>query len=993
LSMTLVPVNAAGAAPADAAGAIPADVSGGGGGGGVATAFSLTLTHASGLVGASETLTVTPNGTWPSGRVLAVTQSVSLFSVGSFTQPSSGSSASVSIPLTVNAVGGPSSINVTDSGTSPLSSTGSLTYSSTSGTGTLRIVQTFSLTNWNGAGTSVGYARQGVPFKKGDVPAGTGLEVRRGSTVINAQFDERSTWNDGSLKHAVMHLRDTTYSASEARTYDVWSMPSTAFSNIGIKSLTDITGAHDFKVAFTLLKETAWGDGSDTDITTVGSGSFTAAFNTHAAVATRVEKNHVGIVCEGWVVWGMARDNTGGAADAHLKTNWYIDIWKTSAGAIYGYEVGAVVAQDWWSVAGKKRRNYNAALMDGATTIKSYTGIRHTYESQWLTAETTGLQRGKRFWVGGAQPTLHYSFDKSYWVQSKLIPPYDTTYTPLDYASHGGLNSDGVATYIPMSAQCHRYEFNATGEYQGRGMICNADSTAFMRQTAADTACARVSCLGGLHTPFHRRSNRTRTRPGDSGVSDTANTVCSLILDIGTAPGGLFENLHPMPSHNFTAQGLPAPVHAYAALKGGTSFNGISTTDGYVAPGGGTWPYFNSGNNSSHKPNYCYYMYLVEGERYVLESVLDYGMAATQDGGSGWDDSLIYNMNLASSPPNAAWNNARPPAEKALFVGGPFCAWPFRGEMRDFNPAILGSAIGIVPDAHVAHDFFKRWQLSLDVGMDAMLYTLHPNWLQSGDGPYLHTEGIPTQTPWMAAITCLGHYHGAAVTESSSQLAFANHYAKQMTGIMTYTPGYVVGGGAPQKLAMLAKTEHWDPVTNPYFAWGQNLGMSISLYAADYVPNQAPQLFRNGGGQHAGDMLWWHSRGYSRDLTDPAATPPAGVTPGQPLYVKSTAVSGSDGIITTSLTPGGSNFVFTTGAIPNGPSAGDVWAFSGPTNDWAHAIAGRATGGDSYASMIRAVIIHAKLMGNSTATQDLIDRADFCLDTSGYPLYTAWMYR
>jgi len=863
------------------------------------------------------------------------------------------------------------------------------------GGGTATLLHSFTLTNTSASSMAVTFVRQGIPFKKGDVPAGTAVQIKRGATTIGGvQFDERSTWTDGSLKHAVMHLRDSGFAGSEARTYDVWSAPATSFDNTGTATLSDITGAHDFQVTFAPLKETATEDGSDTDLATVGSGSFTASFNTHAAVATRTEKHHTGSVCEGWCIWGMATDNTGGAADAHIKTCWYVDIWKNAAGTIYGYEVGAVVTQDWWSIAGKKRRNYNAALKDGSTTIQTYTGLRHPYHSQWLTAQTTGLARGKRFWVGGAQPTLNYAVDKTYWRDTKLIPPYDTTYAPLDYASHGGTNSLGTATYIPLSPQCHRYNFNDVGAYEGRGMLTNGDAVAFMRQTASDTACARLSALAGLHAPFHRRSNRTRTRPGD-GSADTANTVCSLKLDI-SGNDGQFGTLIPMPSDNFTAQGMPTPVHAYSFWPG-REFNGTDVRDGFVDPLGIMWPYFSSGNNSSHRPNYSYYMYLVEGERHMLESVLDLGMAATQDGGAGYEDSFMYNLPLTYGTNLPAWNEARPSGEKAdpRFLTGPFCAWPFRGEERDFNPAVLGSAIGIVPDAHVAHGFFKRWQLSLDKGMEAMLYCLPPDFLASGSPPYNHAERASTMDPWMSAMTCLGHFHAAAVTESASQLAFANHYAKQAIGLMTDQPKIISGSGSPAAWLMTSKTEVWHSTGNLYFPPGKNAAMNINLYASDFVPGQAGQLFRAGSGMNAGDKIYWMSRdfGNNHQNTDTPATAPGGITSGQPLYIKSkSGVSGIDAILVCSLTPGGPDFVWTTAATPGGSNVGNCWAFYGPSNSWANVTPGQGTGGDSYGSMLRAVLIHAKALGNSAATQELVDRATTILDTAGYPTYVAWMY-
>lgn len=834
---------------------------------------------------------------------------------------------------------------------------------------TATLIQSFSLTNWSTTATSPGFHRGGVPFVKGQVPAGTSVQIKRGSTVIDAQFDERATWTDGSLKFAVMHLRDTTFTVSEVRTYDVWTVPSTAFVNTGTKVLSDITATHDFKVAFTSLTET-----DDTPVTVgVGSGAFTASFNTHSAVATRREKHHVGLVAEGWTLWGMATDNTGGAPDAHLKTNWHVDIWKNQDGSIYAYEVGAVVTQDWWSVANKRRRNYNAALKDGATTIQSYAAVLHPYHQQWITCQNVSgdFSRGKRHWVGGAQPTLLYKPSKSYWVSSGVVPPLDTTFQPNAYGSGGN------DVYVPCNGtQNHRGSLNDGGGYEGRGVLSVPDTVAFMRQTAYDTAAARINGHVLLHFPCHFRSNRTRTRPGD-GAADTANTQISLIMRIEKDNAGTQVAVAP---YDFTADGMPIPVHAYMDYRSDPAYQ-----DGFVTGGGnGSAWYRSADGTASHEPSIGYFIYALEGERYHLEANLDEAFNQVHVGISNQFGNRPLNGLLSNF---AAYNNARPAGEQAQLILGPFDAMGgVVGAERSWGANLIGHGAGLVPDNHVAANCVKRLNRQQSYITDAMLYAAPPDVLAGGAHPTM--DGSTAAKHWMSTFNLLSAYHNYSITEEAGMKRWAAHFAMQTIGLVESGPRKSTEYVGLRKGA----TAWWDATTNPYLPRGeQSFIHDEPGKAFQLAPITVASSTRHTGitpwPPLVGDK-WYHKTRDEDSMTNDspvAHAVPAGSTDGQPFYVKTvTAVGDGTYNLQFSLTPGGATFNWTDlnvqlDASMSGPSC-DAWT------------SGEGISGDTYASIQRAAMVEAYRQGHPNASSALVAKMQSYLNATNDAGNPVWKY-
>lgn len=907
--------------------------------------FTVTTSPSSGPVGTSPVVTITPNAPWVSSPVTLSTTLPGSFAGNATTRAVAvGTTTPVSIAFTPSGAAA-GSFNGSVVG---MVSTGFAQYTVTASAGAATLLHSFTVQNNNASGTSPVFLRRGVPFKPGDVPAGTSVQVRRGSTVIDAQFDELVYRNpssaayapqDGSLRFAVMHLRDTVMSASESRTYDVWSVPGVAFSNVGTKTLADVTGTHDLKVAYSSLTET-----NDVPTTTaVGSGNFTASLNAHAAVATRTEKFHSGAVCEGWMVWGMATDNAGGAADAHLKVNHYVDVWKNADGSVYGVEYGPETAQDWWSVPNKRRRNYDAAVKDGATTLVTYNGVVHPYASRWLGVQNAGdTERGKRLWVGGAAPTLNYVPDRTYWIAAGVMPHYKLSEVPAP------ANNPGSNTYVPCGPADQRGGIDGTGDYDGRGYVPNTAAMAFIRGDAAAIAVARINGLAGLGCSHgHYRSNNQRTRPGEA--ADIANTPISQIMNHPL----VFGTSAQVP-YDFTAKGMPAPTYCYTDGRTDPTFQ-----NGYTYSQGPD-PYWNvTTGDPSHSVNYSGFMYMHDGERYFLESVMDQANNMAIMGIGNLYSArpvLSFAGNLGNFPTITLPNDPG-------INNGSYDAVAGIGQERSLGWTLncYSAAVGFTPNTHVACDYFKRLNRQLAIYLHDTLAHMPNDAKLAGAMPWNDSNQVSAR--WMSNFTPLCGYANADFSGDQDILAFVHMVANPLWPTTDYAPFL----NSAYRTINKPVAAPWDATTNSYIPVGRSEGYATGpIAAASDTLTLNPDNSLAQWGMANGDVLYWQGQNQALQTNPPVP----GVSPGVPFYVinyNSTAQT-----FQLSTSPGGAPFDFTQDAA-NVEWSGDCKALTSvlalSTTDMRI-----SDGSNGYSPIARAAMVNAYLHNHPLATQTLMNK-------------------
>lgn len=815
------------------------------------------------------------------------------------------------------------------------------------------ILTTFNLFNW-GSSSSAGFARQGVVFPQGQVPAGSSLQVQFGGATVAAQFNARRTWPDGSLAKAVMHLRDTAYPAGTRRSYMVRLVMGTPFDDSGAAALASLAGGHDFTMTYasTRTVSDAQASSAGSGATSVaggtaaalGSGTFTARLSDHMAVATRRDVDHIGAVCDGGTCWGMAKDASGGALDAHLKAAWHVDRWKNPDGTTYAVEIGCESQLNWWSIPGKSRLDYDATLSDAGSALAAFPGVQHIYNGHWLTVQNQGgNNRGRRLWVGGACPTLSYEPDRAYWIASGYVPPLNLSTArgpvPVSYA--------GNAVYIPLSSQDHRPSIDGTGGYQGRGCVLdNPDAIAVFSQAPGDVAAARIDALAGLHAPLHHRSNRQRTRPGEA--ADTANTPISLIM---TGPG--------VPAYDFTAQGMPVPVQAYCDRR-----NAPSDLDGWVAPQGGIGVWGTSygdgqpgsrSDDASHAVNYSYGMALLEGERYHMEATFDLAMNTLHQG--------VNEMHRIG----AEWfgGSSTPTQYDAV---AQFAA---QERATAFSLMLIASAVALAPDAHVASGMFKRLNQQQGLWYQDMLPRLPADLAASGCHPWPEVQD-DVQTPWQTAFNAMCGYFNWRMTGDLGIKSWAEHTAKwsinQARDRIYATRQY---RGSNKRI-----TDHRSATNLYQIAALQIDSPVVSIAAATGILTCTDYSRDNGC------ILYPASRNYAAAL-EPLTTE---LTQGTPYYIRDT-----------------NGLQFRLSASPGGPPVTFGSDYSGihflqDTINAGFNVDGPCSLGmnaDDYPPMHRSVLVEAYRAAHPDATLALVNRMQvFCsaIPAAQVPGWATWDY-
>jgi len=733
------------------------------------------------------------------------------------------------------------------------------------------VIQSFVIENTNNGGTSPGFVKTGLPFKKGDMPANCvpKVSIQGGAEITDIQFDERVSWMDGSLKFCVCRFKDTTFSASQGRTYDVEAATGT-FDNAERISLATIKANSDVQVAVDNLKDA-------TPDTTVGSGSFEAKFND--TVATRLTKVGGGKVCESWMGWIMFKDQTGGAEDAHLKAIFHIDAWNNGSNGIADYSYAVVLSQDWWEQSAKDRRTYNATLKDGATTSETYTSVDHHYHGQWATVRTDNDdQHAQRHW-DGTIPTLFHKPDFDYWMEAGFIPPLETGYTSVNSAASQN-------TYSPFDNFFHRAAIDGTGDYPGRGIIPNQDCHLIVTTNAENARVARVNAFAGLHIGYHFRTNANRNRSSKSAdawndfsgeSSDVANTPISLSLDPMTAS-----------LYDFTSDGMPSDKHAY---KG----NAPDANDGgWQSPAGGTGVWTLS-SNTSHAVNFCYFLYLYEGERWFLDATVDLATAASHN-------DVADNFGSRAYPQYYDEINRRTefsiPATQ--YGGLASLRKPENSRSVGWSQVLTGSASAIVPD----HDVMKEY---ID------LYNAHNSeWLGAGLSRYPTSQlmaGIPfhhgnqMMSAWMFAFQCEGAYHNYRVTENAHSKSYADHISKFLANLWTSN---MKGLAETSRMSAQYITEDWDSAvsgTDYITDYGLELeGADVTNGSADITTKNIATF------DWAVDDELWFTRVNGSGTNEVI---PADIVEGNVYHVVSAVnTSGDNWTIQVSATRGGAAIVF-----------------------------------------------------------------------------------
>jgi hypothetical protein len=203
---------------------------------------------------------------------------------------------------------------------------------------------------------------------------------------------------------------------------------------------------------------------------------------------------------------------------------------------------------------------------------------------------------------------------------------------------------------------------------------------------------------------------------------------------------------------------MPASIDAYRQAS-----NTFPST--YVVPTGGSGVWTPSGD-SSHAVAFSYFMYLLEGERHLLQATLELSTNCVHQG----------NGNEFAGCPTFLYNNVAPwettfsiPNTQYSGLGG--VKNSSNPRMTGWAMNLFGQAYAVVPDSDVQSGFIKF--LSNANGQylaDNLPYFPSD---QAALGSWVNAKAFRLiDSPWMQNINCQGIFMNWRLTESANALAF-----------------------------------------------------------------------------------------------------------------------------------------------------------------------------------------------------------------------------
>ncbi len=515
----------------------------------------------------------------------------------------------------------------------------------------------------------------GQGFVRGSVPAGSIAEPNvNGTPLATWQADNQSYWDDGSLRFAVYRFLLASV-AGFGSVQVVFVIGAGTWPTTSTITTSDVTAETDHKIVITgchtaqvgpakgvgIAKEqvlsltmaggvitggTVWypsnmtaattnvtgGGGTGAQVSVAagvitvvnggsgyalvgGTGSFSASFNTGIATNTG-SGNHVGT--------SLVRYAQGPACDAwrlrmpisgmdHGHVSFYIERWKTAAGTLLTYKRSAIVGNGLVDTT-KTLPNYtyNLNWQDGAAVIRGtgigsagFTNLNHFAGSSFGTFDAAGL------------PDWSVN-DAAY----KAVTAQRTAAECDQFKAPGlALGWLAITPTVPVPTTPAVYETNLNG---GLNFLCSYQplGSAGVRSPLGSASLGpQVAPMSGINT-LHWMSQRA----GLAGAATwLRNSRVGAVNSFGSAQlgAGMFD-----PTTFYVPNVIPTTAQTFSGMTPTLQSHQISEIplSGYVNTmidaGGGLDV---TVGNPYHQVCLTYYMYLLEGEQYILDAMMQAG--------------------------------------------------------------------------------------------------------------------------------------------------------------------------------------------------------------------------------------------------------------------------------------------------------------------------------------------------------------------------------
>ena len=235
----------------------------------------------------------------------------------------------------------------------------------------------------------------GHVFRIGDVPFGTSVVIQSGGSNLASQFDVKSTYPDGSIRHAVISVRIPRITKNEDLSLSLVGMKTPSMNKAYELDKSSIL-AMDIDAAIKLNGLNGSGY----------SGNLSA--NLKEAISQSKELNYwlKGEVCTEILV---KHD-----INRSLNALWEVRIYPGTPYIRISHSIENI---NWQS---RGNINYSVSIYQGTTNpvqVYSKQEFQHNQSARWR----------KVFWLGQALPEVEIRYDLPYMISTGMVMPYDTS--------------------------------------------------------------------------------------------------------------------------------------------------------------------------------------------------------------------------------------------------------------------------------------------------------------------------------------------------------------------------------------------------------------------------------------------------------------------------------------------------------------------------------------------------------------------------------------
>lgn len=601
------------------------------------------------------------------------------------------------------------------------------------------LITTLSLVNTSGSTQAADFVSPmfGHPFVEGDLPAGEyPAFTLTDDTPVAATVYSDVAWGDDSKKFCGVILRSpASIAGSGTQTINVNSAGSAPAASA--RTLSDLNAA-DLKIELT---------GSSNL-----SGVWTASLNTAITDATDIVVIGDGPAGKVYRIGGPFKQS--GAAHGQLYCWHYAAILQDTSGNLMGIRYLGRVAQPFTDITSPAvaKREFTAVLKSGATTIRTLQGVNASESVQgtitlphYASIYTCGTDGKWDFVQGGgsasADCTVRVVQDKTYFVKSRMVPPYDVSLSITDQAS---------INYVPMCSGGMTRATGSTGEREDIGIFPSWYARHIIAPTVNTERHVRVA---GLASGGWRTGLRASTTLMPPAVHDT------------------------QPS--YTGLGTVQPTYRYWDAPFAVGVNPI--------PSGHLWLEEYDGH---HRAQGSYFPYLLTAEPQFLDQLQEQAnsfiLIIPPGNGTEWKTTLPINggTKLGAFQSRDPFISTTSYKTSGLLFRQDltrYAAWMLRdvAEAAAISPTVCpkGTAIKSYFTDSVEQNY-AAWL--------SYISFMATSYREDGLFGLLSTEINPIDAPWCQGYLCNSLAHQYAITGSANALATATHFAKFWAAINGY---------------------------------------------------------------------------------------------------------------------------------------------------------------------------------------------------------------